>query len=152
MIDEKIMIALISGIISLLVSLVSIFVLNRKFKHDLALKEKEMLNNHQEKLYNMRLDSYQQAFCITEELGKKRGKSDLEIKEHIQKILSEITSWKKGIPNLILSDKALTSYYKLYDNLKVNSAFSDKYSDKQIENIWNARNQFRKELRNDIRV
>lgn len=148
--NEKIVIAVFAGFVSLIVSIISAYISYRKINYDFKLKEKEISHIYIEKLYDMRLVSYEEAFNLTEDLGKRRGKSNEEVAIVIEDGLNNIVEWKKGTASLILSDDSLKAYYVLYDCLKVNPESEFNYSDKQIDKIWHARNSFRRKLRSEI--
>lgn len=62
----------------------------------------------------------------------------------------ELIKWKCGVVNIIISVECRDSYFILRDLLMKNPAEQDAYSQKQIENIEEAKRNFRKELRRDF--
>lgn len=148
--NEKIIAALIAAYVSIIVSMVTIILTNRKFKHEYEIKAKELSNKYLEKLYELRLEKYPEAFSITENLGKQRDRSDEEVKSIIENSIEMLVNWRKDQVSLILSERSLSAYYELYDALKAKPAFQNKFSDEQIKKIWKFRNNFRTCLRHDV--
>jgi hypothetical protein len=142
--------ALIAGGVSIVVSLISIIVAKAKIKSEfkiLRLQHRQLFN---EKLIDLRLDVYPEAFDATQNIGKISNYSANEILEITKAARTKLTEWASRKAGLLLSDKSLDAFYELKDALSKNPEKKNTYSHKQLENIWLARNKFRGSLRDDI--
>lgn len=142
--SPEVMSALIAGVVSILVSLVSYFSVLRQIKNNRIAIERQLERQLTEKLYNLRIAKYPEAFTITAKLGKDDSAQTLR---NIQTSLSE---WKSGEVGLILSQKAKKAYYELNETIKKKPEKDGKFSSDQLQKIWKLRNRFRGELRRDL--
>ncbi|MES2062580.1 MAG: hypothetical protein V4456_11710 [Bacteroidota bacterium] len=140
--------AVIAATTSLLISLITLyqFFKNKRLQEDLYLKGSNRALTI--KLYELRLEHYPKALEIIEEIYRKKG-GTIEI-GIVRNVLNELIDWKKGIINLIISNEAHESYYKLRDTLMKKSAFEDKFSNEQVQHIIISTKEFRRQLRRDV--
>ena len=106
--------------------------------------ERQLEHQFTERLYNLRLQYYPEAFRITERLGKEVSL------QTTREIDVQLKDWKAAEVNLVISNKAQQEFYKLREMLKKNPEQGDKYSEQQVSKIWRARNRLRGELRRDL--
>jgi len=148
--DPKVQTALIAGVVSLIVSVITYFATRQRIQAERDNLADQLRRGFTEKLYALRLDIYIEAFDITQDLGKKGGRTDKEIIAIIDNAAEKLSDWRNHRAALVLSEKALDAYYSLTKRLKRNPGDGTAYTEQQITNIWNARNSFRGALRNDI--
>jgi hypothetical protein len=144
LLSDALLTALIAGGISILISLLTHFTTVRQMRSEREKLERQLEHQFTERLYNLRLQYYPEAFRITERLGKEMTVSAL------RDIDTQLKNWKAAEVNLVISNKAQQAFYRLRDLLKKNPEQSDMYSEQQVGNIWRARNRFRGELRRDL--
>jgi len=103
-------------------------------------------------LYQKRLESYPKAIAITQEIGKayENKKSPAEIIEINQDAYTKLHAWNRDEGYLLMSSKTYGSFLALIGTLRKNPETKDGFSEKQLENIWYARNKFRPLLREDL--
>ncbi len=140
--------SIVAALTALVLSLITLFQFFRNQRFQQEQLDKSNNRNLTGKLYDLRLEYYPKAFDITDNIIKEKGnKYDLE-KLKIAK--EELIKWKCGVVNIIISVECRDSYFILRDLLMKNPAEQDAYSQKQIENIEEAKRNFRKELRRDF--
>ncbi len=132
---------------------ISVFTLINLYRTENRLKsefEKTRSRGSTDKLIALRLEKYPDAFEITDKIQKRTGnqfnKSEIEL------VKNELYLWKTGITRLIISNKAYGTLLELLDSLAKNTAHGEKYSQEQVNKIWNLRNEFRRGLRKDIGI
>lgn len=140
--------SLVTAITSLVISLVAFFQFYKNQNFQQKQFNKTINRNLTTKLYDLRLEIYPKAFEITDNIYKDKGGNFDS--ERLKNVLNELTEWKKGKLNLIISSEALESYYQLRNNLMKNPADKNKYSPEQVDKITNSNNNFRKQLRRDL--
>lgn len=146
--NEIITPSIIAALISLIISIITLFQFFRSQKLQQKQFDKNLSRGLTSKLYDLRIDCYPKAFEITDSIHKlKGGNYDPKI---IQTALAELIDWKKGIVSLVISVEALESFIALRDVLMRNPEKKDTYSSTQIENISHRTKEFRKQLRRDI--
>jgi hypothetical protein len=140
---DSITAAVIAGGVSLVTAFVTFFVtwLNT---------QRQLKNKFQDRLHEVRLKEYPRAFDLTDCLGKRVTDDPSELPALYCQLGSQLREWKAGTAALVLSNDALNEYWEVVSALKGNPARGDRYSDQQIERIWNARCRFRDSLRIDI--
>lgn len=140
--------SIITALTALVLSLITLF---QFFKNLRFQQEQFSKTNNREltsKLYDLRLEHYPKAFDITDKIIKKKGNTF-----DVNKVLlakDELIAWKSGVVNIIISVECRDSYFVLRDLLMKNPAENGTYSSKQVENIENAKKDFRKQLRRDF--
>ena len=140
--------AVIAAVTSLTISFITLyqFFKNKRLQEDLF----DKTNNRAltTKLYDLRLEHYPKALELIEEIYRKKG--GVIDPGAVRKSCEELISWKRGIINLIISNEAHESYYKLRDTLMKNPAQSNEYASEQVEKIILATKEFRRQLRRDV--
>lgn len=140
--------SIITALTALILSMITLF----QFFKNLRFQQEQFLKtNNRElttKLYDLRLEHYPKAFDITDKIIKEKGNSYDENKLQLAK--DELIAWKSGVVNIIISVECRDSYFVLRDLLMKNPAENGTYSAKQVENIENAKRDFRKQLRRDF--
>lgn len=140
--------SIITALTALVLSLITLF---QFFKNLRFQQEQFSKTNNREltsKLYDLRLEHYPKAFDITDKIIKEKGNTF-----DVNKVLlakDELIAWKSGVVNIIISVECRDSYFVLRDLLMKNPAENGTYSSKQVENIENAKKDFRKQLRRDF--
>jgi hypothetical protein len=136
--------ALIAGGVSLIVSLITYITSVRSLKIEREKLERQLERQFTDRLYNLRLINYPEAFKITEPLGKKNTIIQT------QEIGKQLKSWKAGEVSLILSNRARQSFYNLQEAINKKPETAKGFSEQQNFKIWKLRNLFRGELRGDL--
>lgn len=137
--------ALVAGCVSLITAIVTY--LSTKWK-----TEKDLEGAFASRLQQLRLEHYPKAFELTEKLGK-RGVNSIEVASKMWlDIVSDLRSWKAGIPSLIMSREAMEAYYLINEAMKAPFAKGSHFGDQQISRISDARDLFRNALRKDIGI
>lgn len=140
--------SIITALTALVLSMITLF---QFFKNLRFQQEQFSKTNNRElttKLYDLRLEHYPKAFDITDRIIKEKGNTF-----DVNKVLlakDELIAWKSGVVNIIISVECRDSYFVLRDLLMKNPAENGTYSSKQVENIENAKKDFRKQLRRDF--
>lgn len=154
-ISEKLLTVLIAGGVSLVGGLISYFASDRTTKQTLASKERQFEQEIKikfiEKLYELRLQCYPEAFANTGKIKRKKAPDFINSQEELREILNSLETWVEEEAGLFLSKDAIRAHRELREVLGKNPAFQNKYSKEQADKIWEARNEFRKWLRRDLR-
>jgi hypothetical protein len=146
--------AAIAALVSLVVAIIS-FVMNKNsLKSEREKFERELQRNMTTRLYDIRLEVYPEAISITDGLRNSRmsAQGDGLSAEYFQGILSGLDQWHANKAFLLLSPKAVSTFYALRRTLRAKPAANGKYSKAQIEDIWHAKGRFRNALRSDIQL
>jgi hypothetical protein len=148
--SDEVVSALIAGGVSLLVSLITYLTTKRQMSLEREKLERQLKRQFTERLYDLRLQYYPEAFRITEGLHRSRTDAEEDLFSYFQSIREQLKRWKAGEASFILSDAALEAFYELQRVLKKNPEKGVVYSETQIDNIWRARNRLRGALRGDL--
>ena len=155
-ISDAVISAAIAALVSFLVSLASYWIARQRLSSEERRFERGVARDLVLKLYDLRLTHYGQAFDITSRLALKTGNVYLGTPADVQRAAHDLTSWKQGKVNLIISTPALQAYQDLQDALAKppTGVAGDEtlYSKEQAEKIISLRNTFRRTLRNDIQT
>ena len=144
--------AIIAACISLVAAIIS-YVANRKALLSQAKRhEQEMQRRLTEKLYELRLECYQEAFEITAMLSGDMIFNRAITEEYIKNVREKITSWNRTKAGLIMSQRSIRSYYRLKDALNVQPKNGVSFTEAEIKKIWEAKNDFRRNLRRDVNL
>lgn len=148
--SEKIIVALIAGLVSLVVAMLGF--LATYFQHKASRKklEKEFENKFIEKLYIKRAELYPTAFDHVSRIRRLKKPEGIIPKEYQDSILKDLNIWTESEAGLFMSDDVIKAYYELRKVLGKNPGNGQYYTDIQIEKIWNARVNFRVALRRDL--
>ena len=160
--SAAITVAVIAGVVSLGVSLLTSYLSVRSLRHKLKL---EIAEKYREKLHDLRLEHYPTAFEITGRMifdPKSRSSPGdlLEIKK-------DLRSWRVGPAAALLSRESAIAYYKLEKVLK-RMAFEEgslaedgddgstpggyESSQEDINRLFNANKFFRAKLKEDLHI
>lgn len=141
--DNSVTATLIAGGVSITTAFVTFFAtwLNTK---------RQIQNKFHDRLHEIRLKEYPPAFDATDSLGKRISDAPTDLPALYHNFGNQLKMWKSGTAALVVSNEALNEYWELASSLKGNLAKGDRYSDQQLERIWNARCRFRDALRVDI--
>jgi hypothetical protein len=147
--DEKLLAALIAGIISVVVSMLGYWAAERKLRHERQSGARQMAGKFAEELLKHRLRLYPGAFVATAELGK--GSADDEaLPAKFRQCGEELRKWKTGEVEVVISEEAENRYHELLERLKKNPARRHLYHKDQVDLIFQARQKFRGALRRDL--
>jgi predicted RND superfamily exporter protein len=135
--------AIVAGIVAIIVSSMVYFVTRKKKG---AEKEK-----YEEKLYERRLEAYEHAFYITDDLSEEDLYKMTVTSGKLQDIRRSLNEWHHK-KSFILSEESLKAFYEMRDSLAVEPPNGSEFSPEQIDRIWKAKNQFRKSLRRDVNM
>ena len=150
--DVRLQAALIAGAVSIIGTLIGIFL--SLYREKLA-RDKFIQEQRRElavKLYDRRLDVYPKAFDITEDLGHLKGKSHSQIVEINKVAADELRKWQRTDAALIMSAASVDTYYELLSQLGKQPARADGFEHKQHEKLRDVVTDFRSSLRRDIRM
>ncbi len=150
--DFRILSALIAGIVSLVVSLGSLWATRYKIESEKQKQERELERKLTEKLYERRMDVYPKAFSITSRLLGHILQTENISRNAIQEIYNQISEWSSSDANFLLSKKSLKAYYRLRDSLLVEPEIGDNYSKIQREEMWKSKNKLRPCLVDDLKL
>jgi hypothetical protein len=141
--STEVTVALIAATTSLVVSGIGYYFQQKELR-------KRLDRMFTDRLYNMRLDSYPPAFDITDQIKNRPKPEGIIPKEKLDQIRYDLISWKKGAVNIAISSDSLSAYYNLTKALNMGYELKDQFSEVQIKKIFDARNEFRKNLRADL--
>lgn len=147
---EKILIAVIASITSLTVSLITLgryLITEKRLTQEFR---KTRSRNSTEKLIDLRLEKYPEAFEITDKIVKVKG--DQFDRDKLLKVKKELLNWKTGITRMVISNESYTLLMELNKALSKEKAFEENYSQEQVDKIWKLRRQFRGSLRGDVGI
>jgi hypothetical protein len=158
---DEVVAALIAAGVSIIASLVTYFTTKHQMSLErenlakqLALEreklETQLKRQFTDRLYDLRLQCYPDAFQITEGLSQVSKMAEEDLYAFYQSVKEQLKTWKEKDANLLLSDDALKMFYELRKALGKNPERGAVYSDAQKEKIWRARNRFRAALRGDL--
>jgi hypothetical protein len=100
------------------------------------------------KLYEKRWETYAKLLAITQDIGKSQNDVAVCIKAR-----EDLKEWQKTTGgSLLFSETSRDEFNKLKDVLKKNPEAVDKYSAKQREKIFHARNALRGALWDDFKL
>jgi len=136
----------ISVFVSIVTSLATVFVAMSRASSQRRQTDRRLT----ERLYWKRLSVYQDAFIITNDIGKIGDRESKMIVGHHKDVLRRLAKWESEQASLVLSEKSLQSFYFLTDALKKNPSEKNQFSREQILKLWQARNSFRGSLRADV--
>jgi len=152
--DPNILAAVIAGSVAfvkaLITAVISVLISRSSIRADIANLQLEQKRALTQKLYELRLSVYPEAFDITQDIGKRGERDDKEIKTLIKNARDNLITWHRKRAGLVLSEKSLISYYDLKECLSKQPAHRDAYTAEQLKKIWLARNAFRGCLREDV--
>ena len=147
--DDKIIAAIIAAAISIVGVGVNWVLSNRRLKIERRKLITERQSPFAEKVYQLRLDNYGEAFDITEYLrpGSRGFKQ-----ENLDAMVDKLEQWRSGQVYLILGYESLEAYRELIGDLKRKPGTGDQYTEQQIEKIVGSKVKFRRALKQDLGV
>lgn len=148
--NDLVLAAAISAVISIFVAFMTYISASNRIEAETQALEKELQRKLTDRLYDLRIKHYPEAFIITDKLGKQKGHAPEDLPALYKEIGSQLRKWKSGEPSFIMSEDALNRYYEVIEALKANLALGTKYNDQQLERIWQVRTAFRNQLREDV--
>ena len=152
--DIAIATAVIAAMTSLVVSILTLL----RYKWTIKSEEKRQQIEHErrvaEKLLDLRIEKYRTAFAITELMSGRYllSENDLESK-HALVVRQKLQSWHQDEAAFILSDDAQSEFEEFLKTLSksYNDNKEGALSSKNRLEIWEAKNTFRKALKDDLR-
>ncbi len=142
--------ALIAGLVSLVVSAVGLVTSLLVARSQMRQNEEHIRSELTQKLVELRLQHYPNAFTITERIERRKEPQRIISRQEQHEICEELRAWKTGEVSLILSFDSLQAYYDLTRALGMGYAEKGGYSREQAEKVIHARDQFRSCLRRDV--
>ena len=152
-ISEKVMAAIIAAVVSLTVALVSYLTNKRTLSQQREQSERELQRRFTQKLYDLRLESYPEAFKITDKLTGEFLFKRRVAKDQVLEVRSKLLDWNRSRAGFLLSQESIKAFYEIRNALAVQPEDGDRtYSKSQLERIWKAKNRFRTSLRADVNL
>lgn len=148
--NENVQVALIAGVVSLVVTIIGLLSSWLIQRMQSLEAEKQIRTEAATKLLALRLEHYPKAFDISEKIQRRKKPQRIISRPELLNICDELTQWKTGIVNLVISQETLDFYYQLRDALSMGYAEKEAFSIEQVEKIMSARDEFRKSLRRDV--
>jgi hypothetical protein len=147
---DEVIAAIIAATVSAIAAFITYITATNKINAAHAAIERELERKLTDRLYDLRLKHYPQAFVITDQLGKQLGVTESQLPALYKQLAQELRVWKAGEPSFILSEKSLNAYYELQEALKANPALGNQFNHQQMDRIWRRRVDFRRALRDDV--
>jgi hypothetical protein len=158
---DEVVAALIAAGVSIIASLVTYFTTKHQMSLErenlakqLALEreklETQLKRQFTDRLYDLRLKCYPEAFQITEPLSQVSKIAEEDLYDFYQSVKEQLKAWKEKDASFLMSNDALKMFYEFWQALRKNPEKGNTYSEVQKENIWRARNRFRGALRSDV--
>lgn len=143
---EVVVPAVIAAAVSVTISLYTQMLLHRQWAED---RNRSMT----ERLYERRIETYPIAMRLTEPL---RGDVLRDFRGDKALLLADVGSkledWRSGDAAFIVSRKSHAATMSLRDALQSQLAEGDRFTEAEVETLWNAKNDFRLSLRQDMRL
>jgi hypothetical protein len=147
---DTILVAMIAGVVSLLVSLVGSLASLHQVRSSQKRLEREIRHEFAGRIYEQRIRLYPEGYRILGRLRRVRKPQYLPSPETLKIIKDEINKWVDQDAGIFLSKDALKAYWELRTALGKNPGSGGQYTEEQANKIWSARNNFRLQLRKDI--
>ncbi|MCD6379960.1 hypothetical protein J7M07_05895 [bacterium] len=143
--------ALIAAVVSLLVSLITIWINRTK----IASEEKRQRLEHRRKLTEIllirRMEAYPKAFEITYLLTSPFILKDPNVKlEHLEKVKEQLIDWEKKEGAFLFTKSSLKAYRELIRSLSISPREDGTFSRDDRDNLWRWKNRFRGALKSDL--
>jgi hypothetical protein len=146
--------AIIAGSVSFFTAIITVvisfFISRSSIRSEIEKLHIQQKRAFTEKLYELRLDIYPEAFDITQDVGKKGERDHQTVETLIRNTRDNLATWHRKKAGLVLSERSLKAYYELRDALSKQPARQDEFATEQLKKIWFARNVFRGCLRDDV--
>lgn len=147
---EKVLIAVISGTISLLVSFIAYLVARKRMQHENKKLMREIETSYSHKLYEQRVALYPKGYAIAGKVLRRKKPQLIPDVKDLEYIRFELNAWVEKEAGLFLSVKAIKAYWQFRNQLYKNPARHDGWTEEQAESLMEARDKFRKALREDL--
>ena len=141
---DQILPAIIAGIVALTVSIVSSWLTNRSTAKKLSLESMQL---RQDRLLDLRLQSYPRAFAITGRMRFRKG--DKSKPEELGTVADDLREWWVGTAAALLSSSSVETYYTFQVAIKRCINFSNR-DVAEYQRLYQANSEFRRQLRKDI--
>ena len=152
--DTAVLTTIVSAVVSLTVTLITVFVSRSSIKAEREKLERELQRSMTARLYDARLESYPRAMEVTEGLRKSRlgEQADRVSQAYFRTILDELDQWHATRAAFIISRSSLEQLWDLREQLRQKPAADGRYSPEQIQRIVDAKGKFRKSLWSDMQL
>jgi hypothetical protein len=152
--DTAVLTTIVSAVVSLTVTLITVFVSKSSIKAERDKLERELQRSMTAKLYDARLESYPRAMEITEGLRKSRlaEQRDRLSQAYFRTILEELDQWHATKAAFIVSRSSLERLWDLREQLRQKPGLDGGYSSEQLQNIVDAKGRFRRSLWSDMQL
>ena len=142
---DKLAIAIISGIVALIVSIVTSYFAWRTTHRKFRLETEE---KYRSRLFELRLDHYPRAFEIT---GRVVFDPDTEsTAEEIDSIQRELRQWWVGPAAALLSEESVAAYYQYEKAMKAARSRRSGFQGEGKRRVFSATQELRRCLKNDL--
>ncbi|GKS65324.1 hypothetical protein YTPLAS72_26280 [Nitrospira sp.] len=142
---DEVVVATIAGVVALLVSLVSAWLTHLSTERKLRL---EIIERRRDKLLDLRLEAYPQAFALTGQLRFAKGKESSRME--LKNIAEELRAWWVGSAAAMLSGESVKSYYRLSRALQSAAIETTPVESTSLAAVFEANRLFRVALRADL--
>ena len=149
-VSDIVLAAIVAASISLLISIVGFVASYLQVKSSRRRLERELRHSFTDKVYEHRIRLYPEGLQITSRIKRRKRPQYLDPPEVIKSIKDDLNRWGEGEAGLFMSGKSVQAYWKLRDELRKNPGLGERYTEKQSQNIWKARVEFRRQLRRDL--
>lgn len=152
--EAAVLTTLISAMVSIAVTLITVFVSRNTIKAEREKLERELQRSMTVKLYDVRLESYPRAMEITEGLRNSRlaELADGLSEAYFRGILKDLDDWHASRAAFIISRASLEKLWDLREALRQKPGPGGKYSPEQIQRIVDTKGKFRKSLWSDMQL
>ena len=142
--------AIIAAAVSLIIGLVSYFGTLITILSERKRQERELERKMTEKMIDLRIKTYPEAFEITSLLSGDNVFGKVITPDYLKNVYDQITVWRRSKAGLVLSKKSLKAYYRLKEFLLVKPQSGETYTDEELRIPWEAKNEFRRRLIEDV--
>jgi hypothetical protein len=149
--DPGVVAALVAALVSTIGLLVSVFLTRHQLQDERRRHERDLQRRLTEKLYDRRLDTYPKAISITAPLMGNVLFSQPVTAAHLAPVADGLIAWTQTDAGFLLSDASRKAYYTLRECLRQPPESGPVYSEPELRRLWNAKNAFRRALRDDMR-
>jgi len=148
-IPDSVVVAAIAGIVSLVVATLAQAVAVVLARRQRTLGELQLQRHLTEKLYDLRLQRYTDAFVATDRLKAQSILERGQAPGHFAGVSRDLEAWFSSAA-LVVSPTSLKAYYELRDALSAVSALP--CSDNDLMRVWAAKYALRQSLRDDVKL
>jgi hypothetical protein len=148
--EVQVQAAAVAGAVALLGALLSGWYNQRSLRENRSKLERELQRRFTERLIELRLRLYPQAFEITEPLAREALFRKTFGPQDAAGVHQHLTAWNRAEAPLVVSQDTLHSFRRLRDLLRTASLGPDPVPESMCKEIWTAKNAFRSCLRRDV--